>query len=103
MNILTNWRLQCLRSAFLAGSVLFLTPTCVLQADCIPPASGLIAWWQGEGNTSDFLGGNNAALVNGATFSKGEVGQSFSFDGVQSYVQIADSPSLNLTNEFTIE
>ncbi len=33
----------------------------------------------------------------------GEVGQAFNFNGTSSYVEVADSPSLRLTNELTIE
>jgi len=63
----------------------------------------LVALWPGECNANDVAGTNNGVLVNGVTFASGMVGQGFSFNGVNSYVQIADSPSLNPTDEFTIE
>jgi hypothetical protein len=40
--------------------------------------------------------------MNGARFTTGKVGQAFSFDGVDDYVQIPDSPSLNPTS-ITVE
>src|SRR5258708_18906826 len=88
---------------FFAANFLLLGSAGHLQADCLAPPSGLVAWWQGEGNANDYIGANNASLATGATFSPGEVGQSFFFDRVQGYVQVPDSPSLSLTNEFTIE
>ncbi|MDZ4820746.1 MAG: Calx-beta domain-containing protein [Planctomycetota bacterium] len=59
----------------------------------VPPA-GLVAWYRAEGNVSDFVHGNQGTLQNGATFTSGEVGQAFSFDGINDYVRIADAPEL---------
>jgi hypothetical protein len=73
------------------------------SGQCLPPPSGLVAWWTGDGNALDFLGQNNGTLVNGATFAPGEVGQAFGFNGNGQSVVIPDSPSLRLTNSFTIE
>jgi hypothetical protein len=55
---------------------------------------GLISWWRAEGNALDYVGTNHGVLTNGATFATGEVGQTFSLDGVNDYVQIPDSQSL---------
>jgi hypothetical protein len=70
---------------------------------CVPPPSGLVSWWQAEGNANDAVDGNSGVLLNGATFAPGIVGQAFSFDGTNSYVRVADSPSLHFTNALTIE
>lgn len=51
--------------------------------------SGLVAWWSGDGNANDSIGGNNGALMNGASFTAGEVGQAFSFDGLNAGFQAA--------------
>jgi hypothetical protein len=69
---------------------------------CDAPPANLISWWQAEWNASDAAGANIGSLVNGVTFGPGVVGQAFAFNGNGS-VQIPDSPSLNLTNELTLE
>lgn len=65
---------------------------------CVTTPQNLISSWRAEGNANDSQGGNNGSLVNGATFATGKVGQTFSFDGVNDYVRIADSPTLRPTN-----
>jgi hypothetical protein len=70
---------------------------------CVTPPAGLVSWWQAEGNAVDASGSNNGVLLNGVGFAPGEVGQAFSFKGTNSYVEVPDSPALQLTNELTIE
>jgi hypothetical protein len=48
----------------------------------------MVSWWNAEDNAQDIVGGNNGTLMNGATFAPGMVGQAFSFDGVDDYVDI---------------
>jgi len=55
---------------------------------------GVISWWPANGNPNDLIATNNGTLINGASYAAGEVGQSFSFDGANQYVQVADSSSL---------
>ncbi len=70
-----------------------------LQAACTPPPSGLVAWWQAEGNANDFTGAHNGALSgSGATYAGGRVGQGFRFDGTNGYVAIPDSAALKPAN-----
>ena len=45
----------------------------------LPP--GAISWYQAEGNYFDALGANNGAPNGSVTFTAGEVGQAFLFDG----------------------
>ena len=47
---------------------------------CASPPAGLVAWWPGNGNADDIVGGNNGTLTNGAGFINGEVGQAFNFN-----------------------
>ena len=71
---------------------------------CVPPPPGMVSWWTGDGNANDLIGGNHGTLRNGATFAAGVVGQAFSFDGVDDYVEVASSPTLQFgTADFTID
>jgi hypothetical protein len=66
----------------------------VNASNCIPPPSGIVGWWPGDGNANDVIGTNNGTLQNGATFGAGKVGQAFRFDGVSNYVAVPNSPAL---------
>jgi serine/threonine protein kinase len=70
----------------------------------IAPPPGLVSWWRGEGDGSDSAGTNNGVLHGGVAFVAREVGQAFSFNGgSDSYVEVADSPTLRFPNALTIE
>ncbi|PYI87477.1 MAG: hypothetical protein DME26_06045 [Verrucomicrobia bacterium] len=62
----------------------------------IAQPSGLISWWQGEGNVLDSVGSNNGALNVPLSYTAGQSGQAFSISG--GIVQIPDSPSLDPSN-----
>ena len=83
--------LFCLLPAFRAWS-----------ADCVSPPAGLVAWWPGEGDALDLVGGNDGTLGGGVTFTNGEVGQAFSFGGGSFQVPQSDLWAFG-TNSFTIE
>ncbi len=74
-----------------------------LPATCDPAPAGLVSWWAGQSNANDSFGTNNGSLVGGVTFTNGEVGQAFSFNGSTAYVDVPNSLSLGLTNQITIE
>jgi Concanavalin A-like lectin/glucanases superfamily/Immunoglobulin domain len=72
-------------------------------ASCLPAPSGLIGWWPGDGNALTIVGTNNGTLQSGATATNaGFIGNAFTFDGTNNFVQIADSLILHPTN-FTVE
>ena len=56
---------------------------------------GMISYWQAEGDASDSHYENHGTIY-GATFTTGKVGQAFSFDGINDYIQIADDESLHM-------
>jgi len=83
---------------------LYLEP---LEDRAVPTAvaapSGLVSWWTANGTANDLMGLNNATLYNGTAYAAGEVGQAFSFNGVNTRAEVADSSSLAFTASFTIE
>ncbi len=73
-----------------------------LTVTCLSASSGLAAWWQAESNAVDTIGGLAGTLSSGASYTTGQAGTAFRFDGTNGVVQIPDSPTLCPTN-FTIE
>ena len=71
------------------------------QQTCTAPPSGLVAWWPGNGNANDIIGGNNGTLVGGVTFASGEVQQAFSFSGGS--VVVPNQSAIDITGDLTIE
>jgi hypothetical protein len=99
----------CASGQFAGSGIHDQTAVAVIQFQvspppCVPAPSGLVAWWPGDGNADDILGGHNGNLENGATFTTGLVGQAFSFDGSDDFVQAPDSPKWAFdSNDFTID
>ena len=73
-----------------------------IRRPSVAPPSGLVSWWKGENNANDQLGVNNGTLQGGTTYSAGLVGQAFSFNGVNGYVEVPHSATLNLTSGLTL-
>lgn len=69
--------------------MLALSAMLVAQAGAAAVAlpSGAISWFKGEGNGNDSVGSNNATL-NGMSFTAGEVGQAFTYNGTTDYFTI---------------
>lgn len=68
---------------------------------------GLVAEWhfdEGSGTVlKDSSGNGNDGTIYGATWVEGKYEKALSFDGVDDYVEIQDSNSLDITDEITIE
>ncbi len=84
------------------------TKVCIITnndqpTSCLPPPPGLISWWPGDGNANDIKDSNHGTLVNGATFTQGMVGQAFSFDGIDDYVDIGTPSNLNTLSSITLD
>jgi hypothetical protein len=71
------------------------------RAACASLPVGGVAWWRGEGDARDILGGSHASFA-ANTFTTGRVGQAFQFNGSQ-FAQAPDHASLDFSNAFTIE
>jgi len=63
----------------------------------------VVSHWTADNTTVDSVSANNGTLFNGAGYLAGQVGQAFSFDGVNDRINVADSPSLKLTQSLSIE
>jgi alpha-tubulin suppressor-like RCC1 family protein/subtilisin-like proprotein convertase family protein len=74
---------------------------------------GITALWSAENSPVDAINGNNGTLLNGATYTNGEVGTAFKILGLPGqsgppftgpYVQVPNSSLWNFaTNDFTID
>jgi hypothetical protein len=69
---------------------------------CISPPPGLVAWWAGDANATDLVGGNHGYLTNGSSFASGFIGGAFSFDGLDDGVLVPHSPGQDIQNEISI-
>ena len=66
--------------------------------------SGMVSWWSGDDQPNDIVDGNHGTLQGGATYTGGMVGQAFSLDGVDAYVEVAHNPRLDPgTGNLTID
>ena len=91
-----------IQSIYLAGSA------GVSKVIPAPLPAGLVSWWDGDlvsGTTAFDLGsGINGTMVNGATIVPGKVGNAFSFDGIDDFVQVPDSDLWTFgSNDFSID
>jgi hypothetical protein len=62
------------------------------------PTNGLVGWWPFNGNAQDASGNGNHGTVNGATLTADRFGnqnKSYSFDGLDDFIEIPSSVSLN--------
>jgi hypothetical protein len=77
-----------------------------LEDRCVPTAvavpSGIVSWWTANNTAADAMGLNNATLSN-VTYTTGEVGKAFSFNGLNGWAALGDPSSLAFTASFTIE
>jgi len=65
---------------------------------CAATPSALVSWWPGDGNSIDLADGNNGVLQNGAAFAPGLVGEAFSLDGLNAFVDVGNAPNLQVSS-----
>jgi RHS repeat-associated protein len=58
--------------------------------------AGLTAWWPGNGDANDVIGGANGRLLNGASFVDGKVSMGFQFDGANDAVWMPAATNLDV-------
>ena len=61
------------------------------DGQCMPPPTNMVSWWPGDGTPDDIQGSNHGVLIGNLGFAPGQVGQAFSFDGVDDYVELPAS------------
>jgi len=63
----------------------------------------LVSYWPGNGSALDAVGTNDGTLTGGTTFAPGLFGQAFSLDGVDDFINVPDSASLDaITSGITV-
>jgi len=72
-----------------------------------PPSlqTGLVAYYPFNGNANDESGNGNNGIVNGAVLALnrfGDANKSYSFNGVNNDIEIADKPNLHSLNQITL-
>lgn len=70
---------------------------------CLTPPAEITAWWTGDDDGNDLIGGRDAQLVHGVNRGPGMVGEAFYLDG-ESFVDVAHDPSLDPgRSDFTVD
>ena len=70
---------------------------------CFPAPANLVAWWPGDGSALDVVSTNNGLVYGGVAYTNGMVGQAFSLNGTNAYIEVPDSPNLNPTSSVSVE
>ncbi len=71
---------------------------------CTPAPTGMTHWWKANGTTNDAIGSATATAQNGAGFAAGQVGQAFSFDGINDNYSIPHTAGDNYgTGDFSYD
>ncbi len=69
------------------------------------PTNGLVAYYPFNGNANDESGNNNNGTVNGATLTTdrhGIANKAYSFDGVDDYLEVLHSSTLDISSNISI-
>jgi hypothetical protein len=94
------------RTLFFFSLTLFITAMLGVPAtaqDCVEPPTGLISWWPGDGNTDDVFAGHDGTILGGMGFEPGMVGDAFSADGVDDYIQVPNTGGVfDLVSQWSI-
>jgi hypothetical protein len=82
---------------------LMLLVTLALSPQPVLAVPGMVSWWQAENNASDSVGSNHGTLVGQAPYGTGVAGKGFQLNGINEFVNIPHSDSLNFgTADFSV-
>src|ERR1035438_6961584 len=96
--VMENCTMKVLSIGFTILSTLAIATPQTHAGSCTPPPSGLVSWWPAEGNANDIVGTNNGSLIGNVSFTNGEVGHGFYFDGGVDGIVVPDAPELNFNS-----
>ena len=68
----------------------------VLGSECVSLPQGVAGWWKGDGNAEDSAGTNNGTTGGGLTYTRGLIGNGFTFDGTSGFVRITATTNLDV-------
>jgi hypothetical protein len=95
-----------LKATFLLVALLVAASSAFAQVPSYLPTNGLVGWWPFNGNANDESGnGNNGTTINGVSITtdrNGNANSSYIFDGVDDYISVNSSSTLNCNNSLTI-
>jgi hypothetical protein len=89
------------RNAVLMAAMTWIAGSRVL-AQTSTNLAGLVSFWAADGHALDSTSTNHGTFQGQVGFRLGRVGEAFSFDGGGGYVQVTNSPSLQLLQESTL-
>jgi len=78
---------ECDPPGTLADGLTQCSDTCQITPGPCSGLDGIVSYWKAEGNADDPISGNNGTFA-ANTYVTGQVGQAFSFDGANDYVDI---------------
>ena len=87
---------------FIHGFILCISSSVNVWGDL---STGLIAWYPFDGNASDMSGSGNDGTVHGPVLGidrHGQANKAYNFDGVDDYIDLGNSTSLNPANLITV-
>jgi hypothetical protein len=80
------------------------TPSPTVEPNCVTPPGGMVSWWTGDSDAKDFEGINNGTTQGSVSYTQGMVGQAFSLNGVDAYINAGNAASLQVSSgDFTID
>ncbi|MEM4328023.1 MAG: hypothetical protein QXV29_03755, partial [Candidatus Woesearchaeota archaeon] len=62
-----------------------------------------MGWWPGDGSAGDLVGVSHGVLQGGAGFGAGVVGEAFSFDGVNDFVDVGTGAGLRPSGAVSVD
>ena len=64
--------------------------------------SSLVGYWTLDGNAIDAMGNHNGTIVRNVTSAEGIAKSAMNFSNTKGYINVTDSPDLNITSQLTI-